>query len=103
MQLKRRSFWLTAERAKPIEKKIRGGASWLDAHYLSEGGDPGKSLKAYAKAFSLFPQRVIEDKNRLALTLFMAVSPGAAEKVFRSRAAARLESLKDYNKYLKEN
>ncbi|MBQ6518345.1 MAG: glycosyltransferase [Anaerolineaceae bacterium] len=94
---------LTAERAKPIEKKIRGGAAWLDAHYLSDGGEAWKSLKAYAKAFSLFPKRVIEDKNRLALTLLMAVSPRAAEKVFQSRAAGRLESLKDYEKYLKEN
>lgn len=94
---------LTAERAKPIEKKIRGGAAWLDAHYLSDGGEAWKSLKAYAKAFSLFPKRVIEDKNRLALTLLMVVSPQAAEKVFRSRAAGRLESLKDYEKYLKEN
>ena len=45
---------LTAEIAKPIEKKVRGGAAWLDAHYLSDGGMPGKSLKAYAKAFTLY-------------------------------------------------
>ena len=92
---------LMAERAKPIEKQIRGGAAWLDAHYLSDGGEAAKSLRAYAKAFHLFPQRVIEDKNRLALTMLMAVSPKAAESVFRNRAAGRLESLKDYNQYLK--
>ena len=92
---------LTADRAKPIEKKILGGAAWLDAHYLSDGGEAVKSLKAYAKAFRLFPQRVIEDKNRLALTMLMAVSPKAAESVYRNRAAGRLESLKDYEQYLK--
>ena len=92
----------TAEKAAPIEKKIRGGAAWLDAHYLSDAGDAGKSLKAYAKAFRLFPQRVLEDRNRLGLTALMAVSPKAAEKVFENRAAERLKSLKDYDKYLKE-
>ena len=91
---------LTAERAKPIEKQIRGGAAWLDAHYLSDGGEAGKSLKAYGKAFRLFPQRVLEDKNRLALTMLMEVSPRQAEKVFNERAAKRLENLRDYEKYL---
>jgi hypothetical protein len=91
---------LTADRAKPIEKQIRGGAAWLDAHYLSDGGEAGKSLKAYAKACSLFPQRVMEDKNRLALTALMAVDPRAAEKVFRTRSAKRLENLADYDKFL---
>ena len=93
---------LTAERAKPIEKQIRGGAAWLDAHYLSEGGEPGKSLKAYAKAFSLFPQRVLEDKNRLALTSLMAFSPDAAQKVFNKRLSKRLEGLKEYQQYLND-
>ena len=92
---------LTAEIAKPIEKKIRGGAAWLDAHYLSDGGMPGKSLKAYAKAFRLYPQRVMEDKNRLALTALMGISPDAAQKVFQNRLAKRLERLKEYQHYLK--
>ena len=91
---------LTADRAKPIENRIRGGAAWLDAHYLSDGGEAGKSLKAYAKAFRLFPERVIEDKNRLALTALMALSPKAAERVFQNRAAKRLENLKEFEHYL---
>ena len=91
---------LTAERAGRIEKQIRGGAAWLDAHYLSDGGEAGKSLKAYAKAFRLYPGRVMEDKNRLALTALMMLSPKAAEKVFRERAAKRLEGLRIYEKYL---
>ena len=91
---------LTAERALPIEKQIRGGAAWLDAHYLSDGGEALKSLKAYAKAFRLFPERVIEDKNRLALTTLMALSPKAAERVFHNRAAKRLENLKEFEHYL---
>lgn len=94
---------LTAQRAKPIEKQVRGGAVWLDAHYLSEGGEPKKSLKAYAKAFRLFPQRVMEDKNRLALTALALFSPKAAERVFQDRLSDRLENLKEYNKYLKIN
>ena len=93
----------TAEKASPIEKQIRGGAAWLDAHYLSDAGEAGKSLKAYARAFRLFPQRVLEDKNRLALTALMAFSPKAAEGVFENRSAERLKSLKDYERYLKEN
>lgn len=92
---------LTAERAKPLEKKIRGGAAWLDAHYLSDGGEAGKSLRAYLKAFRLFPQRVLEDKNRLALTLLMALSPNAARKVFEDRSAKRLEGLASYHALLK--
>lgn len=91
---------LTAEKAGRIEKKIRGGAAWLDAHYLSDAGEAGKSLKAYARAYRLFPQRVKEDRNRLALTVLMTVSPKAAENVFRSRSAKRLESLKDYRRFL---
>ena len=83
-----------ASRAEPIRNQIIGGAAWLDAHYLSDGGMPGKSLKAYAKAFRLFPERVLEDKNRLMLTCLMAVSKDAAEKVYRDRAAKRLEKLK---------
>lgn len=93
---------LMAERAKNIEKKIHGGAAWLDAHYLSDGGEAVKSLSAYAKAFCLVPQRVLEDKNRLALTALMAVSPEAAGNVFRKRSAKRIENLKEYNRYLKE-
>ena len=93
---------LTAEIAKPIEKKIRGGAAWLDAHYLSDGGMPGKSLKAYAKAFTLYPQRVIEDKNRLALTLLMGVNPEWSDKIFRKRLEKRLKNFKEYNKYIKD-
>ncbi|MBR6090311.1 MAG: glycosyltransferase [Anaerolineaceae bacterium] len=92
---------LTAERAKPIENRIRGGAAWLDAHYLSDGGDAVKSLKAYAKAMRLFPERVTEDKNRLALTLLMVFNKGAADKVFKNRSSARLENLKEYEEYLK--
>ena len=91
---------LTAGKAAPIEKEIRGGAAWLDAHYLSDAGEAGKSLKAYARAFRLCPQRVLEDRNRLALTALMAVSPKAAEDVFRSRSAKRLENLKEYRRFL---
>lgn len=91
---------LTAERAAPIENHIRGGAAWLDAHYLSDGGEPGKSLKAYAKAFRLFPERVLADKNRLALTVLMCINPAAAKKVFDNRSAKRLETLAAYQKYL---
>lgn len=92
---------LTAQRAKAIEKQIRGGAAWLDAHYLSDGGEPVKSLSAYAKAFRLYPQRVIEDKNRLALTVLMTVSPKAAQNVFQKGSMKRLEGLKEYEQYLK--
>ena len=93
---------LTAEKARPIEKQIRGGAAWLDAHYLSDGGEAGKSLKAYREAFRLFPERVLEDKNRAALTLLMAVSPNTARKVFDNRAAKRLDGLKEYQYYLEQ-
>ena len=93
---------LTAERAKPIGKQIRGGAAWLDAHYLSDGGEARKSLKAYAKAFRLYPERVMEDRNRLALTVLMALNKPAAEKVFRNRAEKRLKNLGGYKHYLKE-
>ncbi len=92
---------LTAAKAAPIEKQIRGGAAWLDAHYLSDAGEAGKSLKAYAMAYKLCPERVFEDKNRLLLTMLMAVSPKTAEKVFQNRSAKRLESLKNYQKYLR--
>ncbi len=93
---------LTAAKAAPIEKKIRGGAAWLDAHYLSDAGETGRSLNAYGKAFRLCPQRVFEDKNRLALTALMMISPKAAKRVFERRSAQRLKNLKDYDKYLKE-
>ncbi len=93
---------LTVSKAAPIEKRIRGGAAWLDAHYLSDAGEAGRSLRAYAKAFRLYPQRVIEDKNRLALTALMAVSPEKAEQVFRNRSAKRLEGLAEYRSYLAE-
>lgn len=94
---------LTAEKAAAIGKKIRGGAAWLDAHYLSDGGEAGKSLKAYRKAFQLYPERVLEDKNRAALTALMRISPKAAEKVFQNRAAKRLDGLREYQKYLITN
>ena len=93
---------LTAAKAAPLEKRIRGGAAWLDAHYLSDAGEAGKSLRAYAKAFRLYPSRVIEDKNRLALTALMVVSPEAAERTFRNRAAKRLEGLAEYRRFLPE-
>ena len=91
---------LTAAKAAPVEKQIRGGAAWLDAHYLSDAVDAVNSLKAYVRAYKLYPERVKEDKKRLLLTMLMAVSPKAAEKVFRSRASKRLEGLKDYENYL---
>ncbi len=91
---------LTAAEAASIERQIRGGAAWLDAHYLSDAGDAGNSLKAYARAYRLCPGRVKEDKNRVMLTMLMAVSPKAAEKVFRNRSAKRLEGLREYLKLL---
>lgn len=91
---------LTKAKAEPIEKQIRGGAAWLDAHYLSDAGAAKQSLKAYAKAYRLYPERVREDKNRLALTALMTVSPKAAEKVFQNRASKRLEGLSEYKKFL---
>ncbi len=93
---------LTSEKAGPMERQIRGGAAWLDAHYLSDGGEAGKSLKAYAKAFRMYPDRVMEDKNRLALTLLMALNKSAADKVFRNRSEKRLKKLSAYEQYLKE-
>lgn len=86
----------TAAKARPIERRIRGGAAWMDAYYLSTAGMAKKSLCAYRKAYKLDPDRVREDKNRLALTLLMALSPEAAAELYKNRTAKRLESLKEY-------
>lgn len=86
--------------AKTMQPGINGGAAWLDAHYLSDGGLPRKSLAAYARAFRSVPGRVLEDRNRVLLTLLMAVSPALSQKVFETRAAARLEGLRSYAQYL---
>ena len=93
---------LTSQKAKPIEKHIRGGAAWLDAHYLSDGGEAGKSLRAYAKAFRMFPERVMEDRNRLALTFLMAFNKSAADRVFKNRTGKRLKDFSAYEHFLKE-
>lgn len=86
--------------AQPISREIHGGAAWLDAHYLSDGGQAWKSLAAYGRAFRLFPSRVLEDKKRLFLTGIMALSPSLAQAVYVDRAAKRLESLKEYEALL---
>ncbi len=90
----------TCAKARPIEKQIRGGAAWLDAYYLSTAGMAKKSLRAYREAYKLVPERVKEDKNRLALTLLMLLSPAAAAKLYQSRTTKRLESLKEYERLL---
>ena len=45
---------------------------------------------------------MLKDRNRLALTALMAISPKCAEKVFRERSAKRLEGLKAYQQYLQQ-
>lgn len=91
---------LTDPATKGIRNRILGGAAWMDAHYLSDGGMAWKSLKAYAKAFRLYPERVLEDKKRVALTFLMLFSRSAAEKLYADRAAKRAETLKEYEALL---
>ena len=85
-------------RAGTLRREILGGAAWLDAHYLSDGGMAAKSLRAYAKAFGLFPQRVLEDRRRVLLTLIMWISPALASDIFQKQAAKRLEKLHPWQK-----
>lgn len=91
---------LFSARMKPIENHVRGGAHWLDAHYLSEGGQSALSLKQYRKAFSLFPERVKEDRRRVLLTLFQWASPKASEAIFERQSAKRLKKLQSYQNLL---
>ena len=88
------------DQAYPQADKILGGAEWLNAHYLSEGGFFGKALKAYGSAFLKYPSRVWEDRRRVALTLLSLINPSAAKKVFSNQSARRLETLHVYQKYL---
>lgn len=81
-------------------RKIRGGAAWLDANYLSNGGMAGKSLMSYLKAFFQFPGRVWEDRRRVILTILMAFAPDKAAEIFNRKSESRLEQLKEYQKFL---
>lgn len=86
--------------SEPIVKKIRGGAAWLDANYLSVGGMNGAALRAYAKAFTLAPKRVIDDWRRVLLTGLGLVSPSAAARIFERQSAKRLEGLRAYQAWI---
>lgn len=97
--------WLEQEPAfsadvDPIRREIRGGASWLDANYLSVGGDSFASLRAYGKAFGLVPARVVSDWRRILLTAMAIISPKFAEKIFAAGSVKRLSSLDAYRKLL---
>ena len=81
-------------------RKIRGGAAWLDANYLSNGGMAWKALSRYGKAFCSFPERVLEDRRRLALTLLMAVAPKKAAAIFEKKSVNRLDQMESYQKIL---
>ncbi len=86
--------------SEPIERKIRGGAAWLDANYLSVGRMNAAALRAYARAFTLAPRRVVEDWRRVLLTGLGLVSPRLAEDVFERQASARVEKLAAYKDLL---
>ncbi len=83
-----------------IEKRISGGADWLDANYLSNAGKPAQALKSYLKAFHNLPDRVWEDRRRLLLTMLMWVSPARAQALFDRKAAERLQDFAAYEELL---
>lgn len=104
-EAKRIAEWIEQEPAftadvTPIRREIRGGAAWLDANYLSVGGDSLASLRAYWKALRLVPARVVSDWRRILLTVAAIAAPGFAEKIFAAGAAKRLSALEAYRKFL---
>lgn len=83
-----------------LQRKITGGADWLDANYLSNAGKPAAALRSYLKAFWKVPSRVWEDRRRAALTLLMWFDPRKAEAVFNKKAQERLASQTEYQDLL---
>jgi len=51
------------------EKKIVGGAAWLNAYYQSVSGAPRQALGAYWQSFRNDPGRVLKDWKRVLFTL----------------------------------
>ncbi|MHC1771543.1 MAG: glycosyltransferase family 2 protein [Flexilinea sp.] len=81
-------------------RKVKGGAAWIDANYLSNGGIAGKSLTSYLQAFLQFPGRVWEDRRRVVLTMLMTFAPEKAAEIFNRKSESRLEQLKEYQNFL---
>ncbi len=84
------------------QRRILGGANWLDANYLSNGDMAWKALSRYWDAFCLFPGRVLEDHRRLALTLLMTAAPQKAATLYEKKTAKRLEQMKTCQAILDE-
>jgi len=84
------------------QRRIRGGAAWLDANYLSNGGMAWKAVSRYWNAFCSYPERVLEDRRRLALTLLMAVAPKKAAAIFEKKSINRLAKMKSFQKILED-
>jgi glycosyltransferase involved in cell wall biosynthesis len=74
-------------------RRIRAGALRLDAYYLLEGGSPGRSLRAYGKAFAQHPPTALADWRRILFAGISLIGLGQArawiDRWRRSRLGGR--------------
>ena len=63
--------------------KILAGVHRLNGRYLSEGGQPGKSLQCYARSFLAYPPTPLQDWKRILYTMFYLFGFNQIEPVYR--------------------
>ena len=76
------------------QRRIKAGAYWINARYLSESGETKKAVASYLRSFFCHPQPVVEDWRRFVYTLTSLLSLGKlqplAYKLRDSRRKRRL-------------
>jgi len=59
-----------AEMIAANEKRIEAGVNRFDAFYLTDAGQPGDALRAYGRAFRLYPPAALGDWKHILLAFF---------------------------------
>lgn len=65
-----------SEHYRRYQRKIKAGAYWINARYLSESGEAKKAVASYLRSFFHHPQPVLEDWRRFVYTLLSLVGLG---------------------------
>lgn len=76
-------------------RRILGGVNWVDAFYLSEGGQPKRALKAYLRSFFYDPMRTLRDWRRLGYTILSLFGRETAGSLYRYLRSQRQPQARD--------
>jgi len=79
-----------AEAIAADEKRIMAGVNRFDAFYLTDAGQPGAALRAYARSFCLHPRTTLDDWKHILLAFFSLLGLQKVRALYDRRRTRRL-------------